>query len=152
MTQYVISSPVGPLTLTQEGDALTGLVFGGTVSQEPAPTELLRETQRQLDAYFAGKLKGFTIPLSFGGTEFQHAVWAALLTIPYGGTSTYGAIARQIGRPKAVRAVGHTIGLNPISILIPCHRVLGKNGSLTGFAWGLDAKQTLLTLEGHTLR
>lgn len=148
MLQYTVSSPLGSLTLTEESGCLTGLTFGAALSPCPAPSPILEETANQLHEYFAGARRTFTVPLCFGGTEFQHDVWEALLSIPYGETATYREIARRIGRPRAVRAVGHTIGLNPISILIPCHRVIGKNGSLTGFAWGPDAKKTLLKLEG----
>jgi methylated-DNA-[protein]-cysteine S-methyltransferase len=110
---------------------------------------LLAETERQLGDYFAGRLQAFTVPLDFHGTEFQKAVWAALLTIPFGETRSYGEIARQIGRPSASRAVGAANGRNPISIIAPCHRVLGSNGALTGFAGGLAAKDYLL---GHERR
>jgi O-6-methylguanine DNA methyltransferase len=102
---------------------------------------------RQLAAYFAGNLKAFNIPLDIKGTEFQKRVWAALLTIPFGETRSYGQIARQIGHPAAVRAVGTANDRNPISIVAPCHRVVGASGALTGFAGGLDAKRYLLDLE-----
>jgi methylated-DNA-[protein]-cysteine S-methyltransferase len=100
-----------------------------------------------LHDYFAGKLKKFSLPLDFSGTEFQKQVWRSLLTIPFGETRTYGQIARQIGRPKSVRAVGAASGKNPISIIAPCHRVIGSDGKLTGFAGGLEAKAFLLGLE-----
>jgi methylated-DNA-[protein]-cysteine S-methyltransferase len=100
-----------------------------------------------LNAYFAGKLSKFSLPLDFVGTEFQKKVWAALLTIPFGETRSYSDIARQIGNPKAVRAVGAANGKNPISIIAPCHRVIGANGKLTGFAGGLEAKACLLAIE-----
>ena len=103
----------------------------------------------QLGAYFAGKLKTFAIPLDFMGTEFQKSVWEALLTIPFGETRSYGEIARQIGRPTASRAVGAANGKNPISIIAPCHRVIGSTGELTGFAGGLAAKQYLLAIESE---
>jgi len=108
---------------------------------------VLRETQRQLNDYFAGRLKVFSLDLDFDGTPFQKTVWHALLTIPFGETRTYSDIARQIGRPSAVRAVGAANSRNPISIVAPCHRVIGANGKLTGFAGGLDAKAHLLQLE-----
>lgn len=98
--------------------------------------------------YFAGERQGFTLPLAAKGTEFQQAVWQALCDIPYGETCSYGEIARRIGRPKAVRAVGAANGRNPLSIIVPCHRVIGQNGSLTGYAGGLAIKQALLKLEG----
>ncbi|MGE8388794.1 MAG: methylated-DNA--[protein]-cysteine S-methyltransferase, partial [Pseudomonas sp.] len=110
---------------------------------------ILREAARQLGEYFAGKRRRFELALDFAGTEFQRQVWAALLTIPFGQTRSYSDIARQIGSPSAVRAVGAANGRNPISIIAPCHRVIGASGSLTGFAGGLPAKQFLLALEGR---
>jgi methylated-DNA-[protein]-cysteine S-methyltransferase len=108
---------------------------------------LLVETERELGDYFAGKLEKFSVPLDFVGTEFQKKVWTALVTIPFGETRSYGQIAAQIGSPAAVRAVGAANGKNPISIIAPCHRVIGANGKLTGFAGGLEAKAFLLGLE-----
>jgi methylated-DNA-[protein]-cysteine S-methyltransferase len=107
------------------------------------------QAEGQLKAYFSGKLKKFTVPLDFKGSDFQESVWKALLTIPFGETRSYGEIARQIGRPDASRAVGAANGRNPISIITPCHRVLGANGKLTGFAGGLEAKDRLLKHEGR---
>ena len=109
---------------------------------------VLIETEKQLREYFAGQRQVFSVPLDFGGTEFQNQVWQALLSIPFGETRTYTEIARQIGKPAAVRAVGAANGRNPISIIAPCHRVLGSTGNLTGFAGGLRAKAHLLALEG----
>jgi methylated-DNA-[protein]-cysteine S-methyltransferase len=108
----------------------------------------LRQTQRQLNEYFAGERRAFSLPLDFRGTDFQRRVWQALLTIPYGETRSYAHIARQIGRPTAVRAVGAANGRNPLSIVAPCHRVIGSSGQLTGFAGGLATKAQLLALEG----
>jgi methylated-DNA-[protein]-cysteine S-methyltransferase len=110
---------------------------------------VLLEAERQLAEYFAGTRRTFELPLDFEGTEFQRSVWAALLTIPYGETRSYGQIARQIGRPKAVRAVGAANGRNPLSIVAPCHRVIGASGELTGFAGGLETKEFLLALEAR---
>ena len=110
-------------------------------------TSVLEETKRQLDEYFAGKRKAFDIELRLVGTDFQHEVWNALLSIPYGSTKSYKDIAQCIGKPKAVRAVAGAIGANAISILIPCHRVIGSNHSLTGYAGGLEAKRGLLGIE-----
>ena len=107
------------------------------------------ETERQLNEYFAGNREQFELDLDFAGTPFQCKVWQALLTIPFGETRSYSQIATQVGSPKAVRAVGAANGRNPISIVAPCHRVIGASGSLTGFAGGLEAKQLLLTLEGR---
>jgi methylated-DNA-[protein]-cysteine S-methyltransferase len=115
--------------------------------QEDKKHPLLLEAERQLHAYFAGKLKAFSLPLDFTGTEFQKQVWQSLLTIPFGQTRTYGQMAKQIGRPKAVRAVGAANGKNPIAIVAPCHRVIGSDGKLTGFAGGLETKAILLGLE-----
>ena len=110
---------------------------------------ILLETERQLTEYLNGKRKSFSIPLDPVGTPFQNKVWDALKTIPFGETRSYGQIARQIGDPKAVRAVGAANGRNPISVIVPCHRVIGSTGKLTGFASGLDIKERLLALEGH---
>ncbi len=109
--------------------------------------EALAPFLAEFEAYFAGRLQRFTLPLAARGTAFQHAVWQALCDIPYGETRSYGDIARTIGKPNAVRAVGAANGRNPLSIIIPCHRVIGQNGSLTGYAGGLPIKQALLTLE-----
>lgn len=142
------SSPVGTLTLTEEEDALTGLYFGRLSRQgQEVLSPVLEETARQLSEYFSGKRREFSLPLSPKGTEFQLRVWRALETIPYGETRSYGDIARLIGSPKACRAVGMANHRNPISIIVPCHRVVGANGSLTGYGGGLDAKRFLLDLE-----
>ena len=151
LTEFVMTSPVGNLRLLEEDGVLTGLYFGGTLEAAEPPTELLRQARGQLEAYFAGTRQDFDLPIRIGGTAFQHAVWEALREIPCGKTSTYGQIAARIGRPGAVRAVGHAIGQNPISIIVPCHRVIGKDGTLTGFAGGLSAKAWLLEREGVTV-
>jgi methylated-DNA-[protein]-cysteine S-methyltransferase len=154
--QYrVISSPVGPLTLVASVSALVAILWDkdrpGRVPlgdmRECEDNATLNETERQLKQYFAGERTQFDIPLHFRGTDFQKEVWNALLRIPYGQTRTYGEIAEEIGKPKAVRAVGAANGRNPISIIAPCHRVIGASGALTGFAGGLDRKETLLVLE-----
>ena len=150
-----ISSPVGRLKLVASEKGLAAILWENDdperVRLEPLvedPTNpILIETERQLAAYFAGKLKTFDLPLDFKGTDFQRSVWAALLTIPFGETRSYGDIARQIGRPTASRAVGAANGKNPISIIAPCHRVIGSTGALTGFAGGLATKERLLGLE-----
>ena len=110
--------------------------------------EALAPFLAEFEAYFAGRLQRFTLPLAARGTAFQQAVWRALCDIPYGETRSYGDIARAIGKPSAVRAVGAANGRNPLSIIVPCHRVIGENGSLTGYAGGLPIKQALLALEG----
>jgi len=155
-----ISSPVGELTLVASDKGLTAILWE---NDDPARVRLspleedknhpvLRETERQINAYFAGKLQSFALPLDFNGTPFQKKVWNALIKIPFGETRSYAQIAKQIGHPSAVRAVGAANGKNPISIVAPCHRVIGSNGKLTGFAGGLKAKALLLELEcGSTL-
>lgn len=152
-------SPVGDLTLIASDTGLTAILWpNDDPSRVPArnPVEsadhpILAEAKRQLTAYFAGELKVFTVPLDMIGTDFQKSVWAALLTIPHGETRSYAEIARQIGRPTATRAVGAANARNPLSIIAPCHRVIGSNGALTGFAGGLEAKELLLRLEGRRL-
>jgi methylated-DNA-[protein]-cysteine S-methyltransferase len=148
-------SPVGELKLVASDKGLTAILWenddpnrirlGAMERADSHP--VLQETVRQLQQYFAGTLKQFSVPLDFVGTEFQKKVWAALLTIPFGETRSYADIATQVGSPKAVRAVGAANGKNPISIIAPCHRVIGSNGQLTGFAGGLEAKACLLGIE-----
>lgn len=146
----IVPSPVGPLTLTQEDQALTGLHFGEHPQQgAEGPTPLLEKAARQLEEYFAGQRKKFSLPLAPKGTEFQLRVWQALLQIPYGETRSYGELAAMVGNPKACRAVGGANHRNPLSILIPCHRVVGTKGSLTGYAGGLSVKEFLLKLESE---
>lgn len=149
MPQFTTESPVGLLTVTEENGVITGLRFGGD-KETPPTTPLLRQAQRQLAAYFAGELTDFTLPLAPKGTAFQCAVWQALCAIPYGQTRSYADIAAAIGKPNACRAVGMANHRNPIAILIPCHRVVGKDGSLTGYAGGLAVKQALLALERNS--
>ena len=146
-------SPVGRLGLMGEGDALTALIL----PNQPVPliaereTPVLRETQKQLAAYFAGKLRAFDIPLRLEGTPFRMRVWEELQRIPYGQVLSYGELARRIGQPHAARAVGGANHHNPIAILVPCHRVIAADGTLGGYGGGLDLKRTLLTLEGVNL-
>lgn len=151
----LIESPVGELTLIASANGLAAILWEnddpdrvrlGPLVEDP-DNPVLVETARQLREYFAGRLRAFDVPLDFKGTEFQKSVWQALLTIPFGETRSYGEIARQIGRPTAFRAVGAANGRNPISIIAPCHRVIGSNGALTGFAGGLEAKEHLLGIE-----
>lgn len=140
-------SPIGPMTLVQEGEALARLDFD-VPSQPEEATPLLLEACRQLREYFAGERKAFALPLAPAGTEFQKKVWAALRDIPWGETRSYGDIARAIGKPTACRAVGMANGRNPLPVFIPCHRVIGTNGSITGYSGGLEKKRFLLRLEG----
>ena len=151
-----MQSPLGRLTLVASNFGLAAILWENDnprrvplnmVAEDPGHPVLI-QTEKQLGEYFAGQRQVFSVPLDFGGTEFQNQVWQALLSIPFGETRTYTDIARQIGKPAAVRAVGAANGRNPISIIAPCHRVLGSTGSLTGFAGGLRAKAHLLALEG----
>lgn len=154
-----IESPIGPLTITTDGDAVTGLYMeshrhgpvdrGRWIFDAHNEQSVLRIARRQLDEYFAGNRIKFELPLGAVGTTVQKSVWRALSEIPYGETRTYGEIARTIGNPKASRAVGAANGRNPISIIVPCHRVIGSDGSLTGFGGGLERKQWLLAHEAR---
>ncbi len=152
-----IASPVGTLTLVAADAGLAAIVWEddaplrvrtGPLAQDDAHPVLV-ETARQLAEYFAGQRRVFALPLAPQGTTFQLDVWAALSAIPWGETRSYAAIARAIGRPTAMRAVGAANGRNPLSIVVPCHRVVGSNGTLTGFAGGLAAKARLLEIEGR---
>lgn len=156
MRHVTIDSPLGPLTLVAEGDALVGVYMAGQAHRppderlgEPAADDdaALAAAAAELREYFAGERTAFTVPLRPVGTAFQHAVWDAIATIPYGETASYTELAQQIGRPLAVRAVGAAVGRNPVTVVVPCHRVIGSAGALTGYAGGLDRKRTLLTLE-----
>jgi methylated-DNA-[protein]-cysteine S-methyltransferase len=152
----VIDSPYGPLTLVADNGVLCGLYM--TAQRHRPPEEsfgaredtLFHETEEQLEAYFAGELKEFTIELSLHGTPFQRSVWDQLRKIPYGETCSYGDLADALGNPSASRAVGLANGKNPIGIIVPCHRVVGANGSLTGYGGGLDRKRRLLDFERGT--
>lgn len=150
-----LNSPVGELLLSGDGKALCGIGFPeGAMRREPEADWILdekplREVKLQLGDYFAGKRKVFDLPLRLDGTTFQVRVLKALQTIPYGQTVSYSYIARRIGKPKAVRAVGAANGRNPIPIVVPCHRVIGANGNLTGFGGGLKTKEFLLRLESE---
>jgi methylated-DNA-[protein]-cysteine S-methyltransferase len=154
----VIDSPVGPLTLVAEDGAIVGLYMNlqrhrpqdaelGELDPDGPQKEPFTAAAGQLDAYFAGELTHFSLPLAPQGSAFQRRVWAALQDIPYGATESYGELAERIGSPGAARAVGLANGKNPIGIVIPCHRVVGANGNLTGYGGGLDRKKQLLDLE-----
>jgi len=153
MKYTVLDSPVGPLMLAGDESVLRELWFlqgRQRVAPNPAWTESARafaEVTRELKAYFAGRLATFSIAVAAGGTPFQSRVWQALRAIPYGATISYGELATRIGDPKAVRAVGLANGANPISIIIPCHRVIGASGALVGYGGGLPTKRALLALE-----
>ncbi|MBT8101839.1 MAG: methylated-DNA--[protein]-cysteine S-methyltransferase, partial [Gammaproteobacteria bacterium] len=145
-----LDTPIGELLLAGEDDALTMIGFPkGSMRRDPEPDWIYNEkpltnARRQLREYFAGDRQDFDLPVKLNGTEFQVSVLEALQAIPYGETVSYGEIARRIGRPRAVRAVGAANGRNPIPIVVPCHRVIGKSGDLTGFGGGLDTKEALL--------
>lgn len=144
----VMDSPVGPLTLVEEEGALTEIRFGKRCEEILlCETALLQQAVQELNEYFSGQRKVFTVPLNPKGTPFQQQCWKALLQIPYGETRTYGQQAVMIGNPKASRAVGMGNHCNPLPIVIPCHRVVGANGRLTGYAGGLNIKQMLLQTE-----
>jgi methylated-DNA-[protein]-cysteine S-methyltransferase len=158
MSTYTIqNSPVGVLTLeADELDRLCRLEFGESArashaSSDAPPDGVIADAVRQLDEYFAGTRREFELELAPRGTAFQLAVWGALLTIPYGATASYGDIARSVGRPNAVRAVGQANGRNPLAIVVPCHRVIGSDHSLTGYGGGIERKRYLLGLEGSPL-
>lgn len=135
------------LSIETEGDNLTRIDFIPHTKATSPENEFEKQIKTQLDEYFSGKRKRFQASLKLAGTPFQVKVWQALLEIPWGQTETYSQLAGRIGHPKACRAVGNALNRNPIAIIVPCHRVLGANGSLTGFAGGLDTKQFLLELE-----
>jgi methylated-DNA-[protein]-cysteine S-methyltransferase len=156
----IVDSPVGALKLVASDKGLAAILWeqddpkrvrlGALVEAPQRP--ILLQTERQLREYFAGERTVFTVKLDMAGTRFQRKVWGALLAIPFGETRSYGDIAREIGNPKASRAVGAANGKNPVSIIAPCHRAIGSDGALTGFAGGLDAKRYLLTLERRRAR
>jgi methylated-DNA-[protein]-cysteine S-methyltransferase len=154
MASTVIASPVGSLLLQADDGGLTGIWFVG--NGEPALGDLdsdpvLRAAAEQLAEYFAGRRTRFDLPLAATGTPFQRAVWDALQEIPYGRTWSYADLALHIGKPRAVRAVGAANGRNPLPIVVPCHRVVGANGTLTGYGGGLENKRILLDLESGAL-
>ena len=146
MNTRTIETPIGPLTLQADEAAVTAIRFGAGGAQDASP--LLDAVEAQLREYFAGTRRTFDLPLAPHGTAFQQRVWMALRAIPYGETRTYGELAAAIGSPHASRAVGMAHHRNPIPIIIPCHRVIGANGTLTGYAGGLEIKRRLLALEG----
>ncbi len=149
----VVASPLGPLTLTGTGTAVTGIRFAGPDGTSGPTGDLrhddgpFRDAVAQLREYFAGKRRDFDLPLAPAGTAFQQRVWAALRTVPYGETRSYGWLASEIGAPGSARAVGLANGRNPIAVVVPCHRVIGANGTLTGYAGGMERKRLLLDLE-----
>ena len=142
-----VETPIGALRLISDGEALCAVEFGeGGLRMDAAP--VLLQAERELAEYFAGRRRAFSVPLCMRGTPFQMEVWRALACIPYGETLSYGELAARIGRPKASRAVGMANHNNPLPIFVPCHRVVGADGRLTGYAGGLEIKKFLLELEG----
>jgi methylated-DNA-[protein]-cysteine S-methyltransferase len=148
MEQYKMSSPVGPLYLVASEEGLHGVFWKKqSVPMIAKPQGVLLQTVEQLEEYFAGQRKNFSLPLAPRGTDFQCEVWKQLVKIPYARTKSYAEIAQNLGRPKAFRAVGSANGKNPLSIVVPCHRVIASDGSLAGFAGGVNKKSKLLDLE-----
>jgi methylated-DNA-[protein]-cysteine S-methyltransferase len=141
-----MDTPIGTLSLDADGAGLSSIAFGGPPGSDSGDA-LLREAESQLRAYFAGELTRFDLPLSPRGTEFQRRVWDAVARVPYGTTTTYSAVAAALGSPSACRAVGAANGRNPLPIVVPCHRVVGASGALTGYGGGLARKRALLDLE-----
>jgi len=161
IVQTTVASPLGPIVIAATDKGLAGLWFaenqrylpleltGPAAWPEDASHPVLQQASQQLGDYFAGERSHFDLPLDLRcGTAFQQSVWQALVAIPHGEITSYGEISRRIGHPAAVRAVGGAIGRNPVSIIVPCHRVTGRSGALTGYAGGLDRKTALLRLEG----
>jgi len=148
MATRIVATPIGDMLLVGNGQALTELLLPGPWTRAGKNSDdVLEQAAEQLDAYFAGELRDFAVPLAPAGTPFQQQVWRMLRGVPYGGTTTYRALAQQLGKPHAARAVGAANGSNPIAIVIPCHRVIGSGGSLVGYGGGLERKRWLLDLE-----
>jgi methylated-DNA-[protein]-cysteine S-methyltransferase len=154
--QTLTNTPLGPMLLARSQHGLCGAWFEGQkhhpgelTAPHQANDELLQAAALQLHAYFAGQATGFDVPLDLIGTPFQCAVWQALRNVPFGNTLSYADMAQQVQAPTAVRAVGGAIGRNPLSVIVPCHRVVGRNGTLTGYAGGTQRKAHLLKLEGE---
>ncbi len=147
MSSYVFSTPLGNIAISDNGEAITEICLTDSTLSQEEPSKLQKKACCELKEYFEGGLKNFTLPLAPEGTDFQKKVWRALCTIPYGETRSYGDIAKLIGNPRASRAVGGANNKNPIMIVIPCHRVIGSDGSLVGYAGGIDIKKRLLEME-----
>lgn len=143
-----MDSPIGTIEIKASKQGITHLVFTDKKNKPINTGNVLNQCKKQLNEYFSGRRKSFSLPLDQKGTDFQKSIWLALADIPFGQTVSYGDIAHAINNPKAVRAVGAANGKNPISIIVPCHRVIGSNGKLTGYAWGLERKSWLLKHEG----
>jgi methylated-DNA-[protein]-cysteine S-methyltransferase len=151
MHEMTYISPLGPIRLRADDDALLELTFGEAEHERSGDSPVLAATCAQLDEYFAGTRTRFDLPLRLEGTPWERRVWSELLEIGYGETASYGELAVKLGAPGAARAVGAANGRNPISIVVPCHRVIGARGALTGYAWGVERKSALLDLERGAL-
>lgn len=149
---HTFNSPIGIVRLTEEGGAIIRIELTDAIDASAMPTPLLHETEQQILSFLEGKRRQLNFPIRMVGTPFQQRVWRALQQIPYGATRTYGEIASEIDHPKACRAVGMACNKNPLFLIVPCHRVVGANGKLTGFAYGTDAKRWLLGLESYNLQ
>ena len=149
-----LDTPLGTLQIEATERGLCGICFPSrSINRGPTSgkNRVISQAKQELNAYFAGDLTTFSVPLDWQGTRFQESVWQALLAVPFGKTATYGDVARAIGRPRSSRPVGGAVGKNPLPIIVPCHRVIGSDRSLTGFTGGLDIKIRLLELEGHSI-
>lgn len=148
----IISSPFGNILLESREGCLSRLQFTEEQTDGEILDQVLLSAKEQLEEYFTGKRKNFDMPIGLGGTDFQRKVWMEVAKIPFGQTTTYMKLSQKLGNPAAFRAVGAAIGANPILVILPCHRILGSDGSLTGYAGGLDRKKALLELEGHAFQ
>ncbi|MFM7627909.1 MAG: methylated-DNA--[protein]-cysteine S-methyltransferase [Algoriphagus sp.] len=148
----IIATPIGNIQLSIREECLSELKFTQLQPEGELLDPLLLEAKKQLEEYFLGQRKVFNLPIGLWGTDFQRKVWLAVGKIPFGQTITYAKLAEQLGNPAAIRAVGTAIGANPLLIILPCHRIIGSNGSLTGYAGGLEKKKALLQLEGQAVQ
>ncbi|HSF52873.1 MAG TPA: methylated-DNA--[protein]-cysteine S-methyltransferase [Algoriphagus sp.] len=148
----IISSPIGNIRISSKEGCLSELTFTDEEPDGEILDQVLLSTRQQLEEYFEGRRKNFDMPIGLGGTDFQRRVWMEVANIPFGQTTTYMKISQILGNPAAIRAVGAAIGANPILVILPCHRVLGSDGNLTGYAGGLNKKKALLEMEGHAFQ
>lgn len=148
----ILSTPLGNIRISSKEGCLSELRFTNEETDGEILDQVLLSAKEQLEEYFAGKRKNFDMPIGLGGTDFQRKVWMEVAKIPFGQTTTYMKLSQKLGNPAAIRAVGAAIGANPILVILPCHRILGSDGSLTGYAGGLERKKALLELEGHAFQ
>ena len=148
----ILSTPLGNIRISSKEGCLSELRFTNEETDGEILDQVLLSAKEQLEEYFAGKRKNFDMPIGLGGTDFQRKVWMEVAKIPFGQTTTYMKLSHKLGNPAAIRAVGAAIGANPILVILPCHRILGSDGSLTGYAGGLERKKALLELEGHAFQ